>query len=255
MKPSTKMFLATSGRGNNNDVRNGMDHDDSRGGRSEMSHGGDRGGSNGMTYEGSRYEGGGANRMGYRSPRYDGGQSGDYGESRFRDRRGREHYDNGRFAPRSEYGSGMSYGGKEDGHFVEPDIYRREYKMGFSAGDEDDENLIRIKRMDDDMSETFSKETADKWMTGLKNSDGTTGPHWTIEQIKQVMAQKNVQCDPTELWAAMNAEYSDRSKVNKKYNVNTIDFYLDSAKAFWLEDEDAKEDKLLQYYKNVVRHK
>lgn len=68
------------------------------------------------------------------------------------------------------------------------------------------------------------------------------------------MAQKGVECDPIRLWVAMNAEYSDRSAVNRKHNVNTIDFYLDSAIASWLKDKDAVGDKEAAYYIYVVRH-
>jgi hypothetical protein len=52
----------------------------------------------------------------------------------------------------------------------------------------------------------------------------------------------------------MNAEYSDRAVINKKFGVNTPDFYAASAVAFWLEDDDAVRDKLAAYYRYVVEH-
>ena len=52
----------------------------------------------------------------------------------------------------------------------------------------------------------------------------------------------------------MNAEYSDRSEINKKHGVTSADYYADSAMAFWLKDKDAVEDKLAAYYAAVVRH-
>lgn len=88
---------------------------------------------------------------------------------------------------------------------------------------------------------------------GMKNGDGTTGPHWSMEQVKQLMEQKNLDCDLLELWTAMNMFYSDYYKVAKKLNMNNVNFYLDMAMAF-LDDEDAVTDKLAAYYENVVKH-
>lgn len=103
-------------------------------------------------------------------------------------------------------------------------------------------------------SEKLTREMAEEWMANLENEDGTKGPHWTLEQAKQVMAQRGIQCDPIKFWAALNAEYSDRSAVNKKYNVNNIDFYADSAMAAWIKDRDAVSDKLAAYYMHVAKH-
>ncbi len=85
------------------------------------------------------------------------------------------------------------------------------------------------------------------------SEDGTKGPHWSFEQAKQVMAQRGIECDPAEFWAALNMIYSDYVKVAKKFNVGSnIDFYVDMAKAF-LDDKDAGPDKLAKYYQYVVR--
>lgn len=87
----------------------------------------------------------------------------------------------------------------------------------------------------------------------MENEDGTKGPHWSFEQAKQVMAQRGIECDPAEFWAALNMIYSDYVKVAKKFNVGSnIDFYVDMAKAF-LDDKDAGPDKLAKYYQYVVR--
>ncbi len=103
------------------------------------------------------------------------------------------------------------------------------------------------------MPEHFSLAVAEKWIKGMENSDGTKGGHWSLDKIKQTAAQKNLPYDPVELWAAMNAEYSDRSKVNSRYGINSIDCYIDSAVAFLLEDKDAEDDKLLRYYDCIVK--
>lgn len=93
-----------------------------------------------------------------------------------------------------------------------------------------------------------------EWMSRMKNSDGTTGPHWTLEQVRQVMAQRGIDCDPIEFWAAMNMVYSDYYGVAKHHDMaGKIDFYVDMAKAF-LDDKDARPDKLARYYSSVVEH-
>lgn len=212
-------------------------------------------------------------------------------EGRFRDRDGREHYDNGRFAPmRNEYGGDYS----PDMHYpltpYVPPIYqernyRREQsrpmnKIGFSLEGEmdkippefDQNYRARVEHQSaDEMAYRkggermsgygsgtgyipFTREIAEEWTSHMENEDGTKGPHWSLDQTKQVQAQRGIECDPLEFWVAMNAEYSDRCAVNKKHNVNTIDFYADSAIAFWLKDRDAVQDKLAAYYEYVVRH-
>ncbi len=98
----------------------------------------------------------------------------------------------------------------------------------------------------------FTKEMAMEWMEGLENADGSHGPHWTMDQVKNVMAQKNIEARPLDFWVAMNIMFSDYSAVAKKMNVNTMDFYTCMAKAF-LDDSDAREDKLSRYYESVVK--
>lgn len=100
----------------------------------------------------------------------------------------------------------------------------------------------------------MTKSMAEEWLHSMQNADGTTGPHWTFEQCKQVMQQRGLDCDPVEFWVAMNAEYSDRCAVNEKHGMRSIDFYADSACAFWLNDKDAVKDKEAAYYKYVVKH-
>ena len=98
----------------------------------------------------------------------------------------------------------------------------------------------------------FTKEMADEWSKHMDNEDGTRGAHWTLEQAKQVMAQRGIECDPVQFWAALNMVYSDYVKVAKKHGVgDKIDFYADMAKSF-LCDKDAPEDKLARYYEYIV---
>lgn len=213
-------------------------------------------------------------------------------DSRFRDRRGREHYDNGRFAPRNEWEAyivgdnmenrmeprqnnyPMENRRMENNHPMENrrNDYPRGTRMnqiGFNTGTEmrsDYKTRVDAPVWNEGASmkggemqrghassKTFDEGTAHEWMENLKNADGTTGPHFSKEQVKGMMNQKSVQMDPMELWIAMNMLYSDYCKVAKKLNVNNVNFYMDMACAF-LEDEDAVDDKLAAYYECIVKH-
>lgn len=103
----------------------------------------------------------------------------------------------------------------------------------------------------------MTRHMAEEWMSGLKNEDGTTGPHWDFEKAETVRNQKGIDASPLEFFVTLNMMYSDYCKVAKKLGVNTVDFYACMAEAF-LDDKDAigggGEEKLSAYYDAVVRH-
>lgn len=205
-------------------------------------------------------------------PYYDEGAQNnmDYGESRFRDRRGREHYDNGRFAPmRGAMGEGGNMDARQtyntrnnDGHVVDFKAeYGRRAPQSRQIGFERMENNYmgggsKGGRMQmggaQGYSEGMDMETAKEWTRSMKNEDGTKGGHWTFEQAKQLIEQRKLKVDPIEFYAILNAVYSDYCKVAKKHNINNMDFYVDLAVA-WLEDEDAVPDKAMMYYECIVK--
>lgn len=187
-------------------------------------------------------------------------------------RRGRRRYKNGRFAPESRYYP-PEYGGDNDmeemnrysGYVHEPmnnyPEQRRpgamENKIGFRMGEDGhaggtltfpENHMVHREKVG-----RLDKETAETWVEHMRNEDGTKGAHWTMEQTEQVRKQKNLNCDPLEFWVAMNAAYSDLSKVAKKHNANTIDYYVDYVKAFWFNDQDSVPNKLAAYYDAIVR--
>ena len=213
-------------------------------------------------------------------------------EDRFRDRRGREHYDNGRYAPRSAYDEPESrrdsrgrYARSESEHdspmgnvtpFVPP-VYESPMRsnmnpIGFVAGGmreaghgyRQDAGYMPRSEMEHRTShmesggassrpDKLTREMAEDWMEGLQNEDGTKGPHWTMEQTRQVMSQRKIDCDPVEFWAAMNMIYSDYSKVLQKHGAGErVDIYADMAKAF-LDDKDAAPGKMAMYYECIVK--
>lgn len=232
-----------------------------------------------------------------------GGMTGHYGtynggyeieiEDRFRDRRGREHYDNGRYAPmgnymprheggdienrrgqrrgrdgryRAEGGGGMrsAYDEEEEYRmntigfgnrdYPEP-VYQHGGARIENGGTSEMEHRSGMKEHGGAYAENgeFTEHVAKEWTAHMKNGDGTTGAHWPMEQVKQLMQQRNINADPAEFFAILNSVYSDYYTVAKKHNVHNIDFYIDMAKA-WLEDKDAVPDKAAAYYECVVKH-
>lgn len=258
-------------------------------------------------------------------------------ESKYQDRRGREHHENGDYAVRNNYGMGnmtMGYGNMEmgtdnmesrrrrdsrgrfrsememDGGYGEMEMRRGGYgrsemesRGGNQGGNMNEEmrggypyhpfpvyeergrvNQIGFDPMNASEVNTnyrmnathhtanemeyrktpqmggysfsqgmpMTKEMAEEWTRSMKNEDGTKGPHWTMEQVKQVMAQRGIKYEPAEFFAVLNAMYSDYCAVLKKHGINNIDVYIDLACA-WLNDQDAVENKTAAYFQHVVK--
>ena len=102
----------------------------------------------------------------------------------------------------------------------------------------------------------FTAEDAEKWSKKLVNDDGTTGPHWTIDQTTSVADANGVYFEHItrdDFWISMNMMYSDYSKVADKYGVNTADFFADLTKAFLFDvDGPMPSKKLSAYYHGIV---
>lgn len=214
-------------------------------------------------------------RMPYYPPYGD--ERGGEPENRFRDRRGREHYDNGRFSPRNgpedwpesytpEMRGPMMRGGDlgdvrteptrppmQIGFRYEEDPTRYRANVNYPRMNEGEHRTSPMERgrAESHMMRPMDKQTAEEWARKMRNSDGSIGPHWKMEQVKQVMQQKGIDKDPIEFYVTMNMLYSDYGQVAKTHGINSVDFYIDLAKAF-LDDPDAGDDKLLKYYEYIV---
>lgn len=150
----------------------------------------------------------------------------------------------------------------------EIDRYRPRVRIGFTAPEEMperyetriDNHYGTIRRTGGAKSMTrpaaysdqsLTREEAESWVKEMHNADGTTGGKWTMEQARQQMAQRGINCDPVEFYVALNMMYSDYGKVAKELGVSNLDFYAKMAQAF-LTDEDADPDKLARYYHAVA---
>lgn len=202
-------------------------------------------------------------------------------ESAFTDRRGRRHYDNGRFAPMGYYppipmeNVVRQYPYRKIDAAAQrwPEPYRDtnmgfmnhkgyEFEMDGRAGDMKGYakgHLIPFeerhgKKHEHEKAEPLTERTAMEWAENMENADGTKGPHWNMEQTNKIMKEKGIECDEIDFWLALNATYSDLCKEFKKYGIDNTDAYVDFALAFWLCDEDSVDDKLSAYYEYVVKH-
>lgn len=198
-------------------------------------------------------------------------------EDRFRDRTGREHYNNGRYAPmRSELHEPMGRGYYQDDSvppvhdtgtgyrydngnrligFAGGSEYRNDYRMdaGYQSRDELS-NRSGQKQSGHAYSSVrpMDRKTAHEWVQKMHNADGSMGEHWTYDQTSQVMKQRNMDCNPAEFYAVINAMWSDYGKVAEKYGINNVDFWAEMAKAFIM-DKDAMPDKAALYYECIVK--
>ena len=99
--------------------------------------------------------------------------------------------------------------------------------------------------------DSFTMEDAEAWTSKMQNADGTTGPHWSYTQVKDVAKGRGIE-DAMQLWVTMCMLYSDYCIAISATCANTIDFYVDLAEAF-LKDKDAQKNKLALYYRYIVK--
>ena len=103
----------------------------------------------------------------------------------------------------------------------------------------------------------FTEDDAKAWTARMKNADGSTGPHWTMEQTTAVAESMGIQAPVGPRWAwgvTMNMMYSDYYPVAVEFGINRPEFYAALAKAFLLDkDGPGPERKLMEYYEHIVR--
>ena len=187
------------------------------------------------------------NEMRYESP-----------ENRFRDRRGREHYDNGRFAPMRGMMEDEDDEPRSQYPYFPPYMPKYERRMiGFGddtmmMGESRQHEQVQMGRSEGERMD-LDQMSAEQWMRNMEKEDGSKGPKWTKEQVKPYMAQVGYHGPEYKFWAVMNALYSDYCKIAKKYGVDRPEYYAELTKA-WLEDKDAVPEKAGLYYKYIVEH-
>lgn len=135
------------------------------------------------------------------------------------------------------------------GHAEEVTVYANAictlYKLG------DDHFRESAKMME------FTEGDAKEWTANMQNADGTTGPHWSMDQTSAIADGMGVQETDIPRWAwgvTMNMMYSDYYPVAVEFGLNRPEFYAALAKAFLLDkDGPGPERKLMEYYEHIAR--
>lgn len=100
------------------------------------------------------------------------------------------------------------------------------------------------------------KEIAEEWTKGMKNEDGTLGPHWSLAETKEVAEKhKMTKYDEYAWYVTMNMMYSDYYKVIEKMNADPVSFACYMSDAF-LGDVDSvpANKKVKEYFEHIVQH-
>ncbi len=99
--------------------------------------------------------------------------------------------------------------------------------------------------------EHFNEELAKEAVESMKNADGTTGAHWTLQESIEAAKNEGIsfkQFNEYDWFYVLNMIYSDFYKV---FNGNT-NMYVKTAFE-WLNDIDVKPGKAYRYYLQVVK--
>ena len=103
----------------------------------------------------------------------------------------------------------------------------------------------------------FNRAAAMQWAERMQNADGSTGPHWTMDQTSAIADSMGIQAPVVPHWAwgvTMNMMYSDYYPVAVEFGLNRPEFYAALAKAFLLDkDGPGPERKLMEYYEHVAK--
>lgn len=121
------------------------------------------------------------------------------------------------------------------------------------------ELLCKLDKLEDhdEPEAAFDRATAMQWAAAMRNADGTTGPHWSMDQTNAIADGMGVQETEIPRWAwgvTMNMMYSDYYPVAVEFGLNRPEFYAALAKAFLLDkDGPGPERKLMEYYEHIAK--
>ena len=93
----------------------------------------------------------------------------------------------------------------------------------------------------------FTMEEAITAVAGMKNTDGTTGEYWTVEQTTKVLEDYKLPYTPAEFYYILSMMRSDYFEIFG----DDITIYIKLADE-WLSDPDVPPFKSKRYYHHVV---
>ena len=89
----------------------------------------------------------------------------------------------------------------------------------------------------------INEEMADKWVKDMK----PIGKHWTMEETTNAMQSLGYNFDKVDFYVVANMMYNDYYDLVKEDEELALKLARD-----WLDDEDAKKDKLYCYWKHII---
>ena len=90
----------------------------------------------------------------------------------------------------------------------------------------------------------ISEEMAKKWVNSMK----PVGQYWTMEQTTSVLQGSGYNLNPIDFYVTSNMMMNDYNNLTKEDEELAIEMAYD-----WLNDVDAKENKLYCYWKHIVK--
>ena len=138
---------------------------------------------------------------------------------------------------------------------------RRDYARGYADGRQDAEADERrnMSRRSRDGHMRLSKDDMADWKHHLQNEDGTTGPHFSMQEVMSAANKVGIMFDnydEAEFCMTMNMRYSDDCKALRDIIPPDREAYEYAKLAkCWLEDKDASatgSEKLAVHYYCVV---
>ena len=132
---------------------------------------------------------------------------------------------------------------------IDKELHRLLEKGTLSAGTLAEFNaLAEARKHLSKMPCKFSEEDAKEWIAAMDPP-----ARWTMEQTTAVMTQNGYNHKPCEFWVVMNMLFSDYGKTLIKFNMDKPEIWAAMANDF-LDDPDARPDKVGRYWRDVVKH-
>ena len=90
----------------------------------------------------------------------------------------------------------------------------------------------------------LNEEMAEEWVKDMQ----PMGKHWTMDETTEAMKSLGYNCDIIDYFVVANMMYNDYYNLVKEDETMALKLAYD-----WLDDEDAKENKLYDYWKYIVK--
>ena len=94
----------------------------------------------------------------------------------------------------------------------------------------------------------FDEHMAKEAVAEMKNFDGSSGEHWSMEQTNNLATQNNIKVNMYDWYYLLNMLHSDAGQIFK----NDLRTYIDFANSVYLKDPDGHEGKIFDEY--VAKH-